>query len=128
MVLIFDGAGRILLVRNPETNAWHVPGGYLEPGESMEDAARREAREECHIRVEKLRLFDVFSGAELYWTYPNGDQVYNVTTAFIAERWSGTPRADGKEGAEISFFELSRLPESLGPPARIVLDALLGQR
>ena len=48
-VAIFDEAGRILLVR--ERELWSYPGGRLEPGETPEQAAVREAREEVGIEV-----------------------------------------------------------------------------
>jgi 8-oxo-dGTP pyrophosphatase MutT (NUDIX family) len=48
-VAIFDGAGRILLVR--ERELWSYPGGRLEPGETPEQAAVREAKEEAGIEV-----------------------------------------------------------------------------
>ena len=55
--------GRILLVPHYDTDAgpvqWCVPGGQLGPGESLEDAARREFEEETGLRVEGCRLLDV---------------------------------------------------------------------
>ena len=55
--------GRILLVPHYDTDAgpvqWCVPGGRLRPGESLEDAARREFEEETGLRVEMYRLLDV---------------------------------------------------------------------
>ena len=55
--------GRILLVPHYDTDAglvqWCVPGGRLEPGESMVGAARREFEEETGLRVERYRLLDV---------------------------------------------------------------------
>ena len=54
--VILDGAGRILLVRFefPERRLWACPGGGLEPGESHEDALRRELREEVGLEVENV--------------------------------------------------------------------------
>lgn len=55
--------GRILLVPHYDTDAgpiqWCVPGGRLEPGESLEHAAKREFEEETGLRVESRRLLDV---------------------------------------------------------------------
>lgn len=55
--------GRILLVPHYDTDAgpvqWCVPGGRLEPGESLEHAAKREFEEETGLRVEGCRLLDV---------------------------------------------------------------------
>jgi 8-oxo-dGTP diphosphatase len=55
--------GKILLVPHHDTDAgpvqWCIPGGQLEPGESMEDAARREFEQETGLRVRYCRLLDV---------------------------------------------------------------------
>ena len=54
---------RILLVPHYDTDAgpvqWCIPGGQLRPGESLEDAAKREFMEETGLRVDSCRLFDV---------------------------------------------------------------------
>jgi 8-oxo-dGTP pyrophosphatase MutT (NUDIX family) len=52
----------LLLLRamNPGRGAWDLPAGYLDPGESFEQAARREAREEAGLEVELLALAGVY--------------------------------------------------------------------
>lgn len=123
MVLIVDGE-RLLLQKRTATGAYHVPGGYLELGEKLEDAARREALEETALSVGDLRLVGAYSGPEFHWFAPNGDEVYNVTVAYLTHDFSGTPKADGDEGTDVLFVPLAELPENLGPPARPVLSDL----
>jgi len=53
-VVCVDGTGRVLLVRHLATGSWLLPGGALEPGESPEDAARRELREETGCEADEL--------------------------------------------------------------------------
>jgi 8-oxo-dGTP diphosphatase len=56
-LLVLDGRGRVLLFRHQDpagTLFWATPGGGLEPGESFEQAARREALEELGVRVDAL--------------------------------------------------------------------------
>lgn len=125
MVVILDDGGRILMQRRARTGRWHVPGGYLEPGESIEDTARREALEETALRVRRLELAGVYSGADFHWFAPNGDEIYNVTVAFVTRDPSGTARADGEEGDQVRYFALADLPTDLGPPARPVLEDLM---
>lgn len=59
IVLALDERGRVLLVRQrggPFRGEWLLPGGGLEPGETFEEAARREVREETCLDVTDLRL------------------------------------------------------------------------
>ena len=56
----------------------------MDPGESLEETARREVMEEVGLEVDELKLMNVFSGPEQYYQYPNGDQVFNVTAVYTA--------------------------------------------
>ncbi len=59
-----DGGAEVLLLRRavePGRGAWDLPAGYLEPGESPEEAARRETLEEAGFGVELLRLVGVYT-------------------------------------------------------------------
>lgn len=64
--LIFTRSGRrgpILLVERggqPLRGYWSLPGGLVEPGEKLEEAVRREILEETGLRIEPVRLFEVF--------------------------------------------------------------------
>jgi ADP-ribose pyrophosphatase YjhB (NUDIX family) len=61
-----DGMTEILLLRRavePGAGAWDLPAGYLDPGESFEQAAVREAREESGIDVELVQLTGVYHSA-----------------------------------------------------------------
>lgn len=60
--LVFDAAGRILLIqrRNPPgAGEWHIPGGRLEPGESLRHCCRREVFEETGLKVEAQAIIAV---------------------------------------------------------------------
>lgn len=127
MVLIVDEQERLLMQKRAGTGAWHVPGGFLELGERLEDAARREAFEETALTVGNLDLVGAYSGPDFHWFAPNGDEVYNVTVAYLTRDYSGIPVADGEEGTGVSFMPLSPLPEPLGPPARPILVDLIGR-
>lgn len=73
-MVIADGEGRVLTVRQrggPFKDAWLLPGGGLEPGESPEDAVRREVREETGLEVISLRPLKRYEvrldGGAGYW-------------------------------------------------------------
>jgi ADP-ribose pyrophosphatase YjhB (NUDIX family) len=62
-----DGDGRLILLRrgfDPGAGLWTFPGGFVDLGESVEDAARRETREELEIDVALGRLVGVYSRAD----------------------------------------------------------------
>ncbi len=58
---VFDGEGRILLVRRSDDERWCLPCGWVEPNESPAEAAIRETREETGLEVRPLQLVDVFT-------------------------------------------------------------------
>ncbi|GJM67831.1 hypothetical protein HMSSN036_00470 [Paenibacillus macerans] len=60
-VVVIDG-DFILLERRTDNGMWGLPGGSLEPGESLEQVARRELFEETGLEAVQLELMDVFRG------------------------------------------------------------------
>ncbi len=113
-VILRDARGAILLQRRTDDGLWGLPGGAMEPGETLEETARRELREETGLEAAQLRLLDVISGEEVYHRYPNGDEVYNVVAAFIGDAPEKGPRPDHDESSETRYFPADDLPTDLG--------------
>jgi ADP-ribose pyrophosphatase YjhB (NUDIX family) len=61
----------------------------LELGETFEETALREAKEEVGILLGTLTLLGIYSGKEMYYEYPNGDKIYNVVVAYSTNEYSG---------------------------------------
>lgn len=97
----------LLLVKRTDNGTWGLPGGSMEPGERLEQAAARELYEETGFTAGPLKLFDVFSGPELYYKYPNGDEVYNVVTVYVSAQVEGTAAPDTEEVSELKFLAWS---------------------
>ncbi len=112
-VVVQDEAGRVLLQHRTDDGTWGPIGGALEIGESLEDCARRELREETGLEVELFEMIGVQSGPELYHRYPNGDEIHNVTVFFRALHVRGNAVPDGLEGIALTFCDLSNLPTSI---------------
>ena len=96
-----DGDGRIWLLRrtlHEGAGRWTFPGGYVELGESVEDAARRETREELEIEIELGALVGVYSRAD----------TRSVLVVFDA-RALGIPR-ETAEASEVRAFAPGELP------------------
>ncbi len=112
-VIVRARDGAILLQRRTDDGLWGLPGGIMEPGEDLEETARRELREEVGVEAKELLLWRVFSGKEMYHRYPNGDEVHFVTAVFVGEAQAWAPRPDLEECSEARFFPLQALPENL---------------
>jgi ADP-ribose pyrophosphatase YjhB (NUDIX family) len=120
-ILIVDDQNRLLLMKRLDSGCWGPPGGATEPGEVVEDAARRETFEETGLQVGEMVLFGVFSGPELYYKYPNGDEVYNVTIVYLSRDASGEIRLNG-EHTEWRWFASGDIPADLSPPIKPVIE------
>ncbi len=113
--------GQVLLQRRKDNRLWGIPGGSLEPGESLEEAAIRETYEEVGLVIDELTLFKVYSGKDQFYTYPNGDQIYDVCVAYLTRNFHGELLADASEVLELAFFPIRELPADLNPLDRPVL-------
>ncbi|QQQ79712.1 NUDIX hydrolase [Saccharothrix sp. 6-C] len=121
-VVVTDPAGRVLLLERVDTGGWGLPGGLMEPGESFEETGRREVREETGLEVGVLSLLGIFSGAEYYYRYPNGDEIFNVTAAYVATLpREATISLDTAENRAWRFFALDEIPATLITPERPVI-------
>ena len=127
-VLVLNQQDQLLLMLRPDNYAWGIPGGGMEPNEPLEDTARRETEEETRLQIGDLALFDVFSGPELFYEYPNGDQVYNVTVVYQTQDYTGELPASTPEALAFRFFDLDNLPSNLSPPIIPIIERFLTRR
>lgn len=123
-VLIFDENNKLILQRRSDNKMWGIPGGSMEPGETFEEVAIREAYEEINLKVKNLRLFDVFSGEECHYTYPNGDEIYNASVIYVCNEYDGKIEGDAVETIDVQSFSKNELPpmEKINPPDRIIIN------
>lgn len=115
----------LLLQRRSDNGLWGLPGGSMELGESLEEVAKRELFEETGLEARNLELLDIFSGKDLYYKYPNGDEVYNVVTAYVCSDFDGSIQEDGNEVQELCFFNFEEIPVELSPPDKPVINKFL---
>lgn len=102
--------GKLLLNLRSDTNTWGIPGGALELGESLEETAHRELKEETGLSAESITLLTVFSGKDFYFEYPNGDKLYSVVALFLANGISGELAITDGESFKLDYFPLHNLP------------------
>lgn len=122
--LIVDEQNRLLLMKRSDSGCWGPPGGAVELGEVVEIAARREVCEETGLGIGKLSLFGVFSGPELFYRYPNGDEVYNVTIVYLTRDVRGEVRLNG-EHTNWGWFAPEDVPENISPPIKPVIGQFI---
>ena len=118
---IFESAGGIVLLRRgiePGYGRWVFPGGYVDRGETLEAAARREALEEVNAEIRITRLLNAYSYA--------GRPV--VVVVYAAEAVGGALRA-GEEAIEVRAFEPKAIPwdDLAFPSTRDALRDFLNQ-
>ena len=124
-VLVLDTQNKPLMMKRSDSGNWGVPGGAMELGETTEETARRELLEETGLRVGELILFDVFSGEELYYRYPSGEEVYNVSVVYLADNIQGDIHLADGEHFDFQYFDLENLPENISPPIKPILRKLV---
>jgi 8-oxo-dGTP diphosphatase len=113
--IIIELDGNIVLIeRRYEPLGWAIPGGFVDAGETLAEAARREAKEETSLDVDLVELFHCYSD-------PARDpRRHTVSTVFIA-RGHGTPRADD-DAKGIALHAQADLPPLAFDHATILAD------
>lgn len=121
IIIEYEDRGLVLIERGKPPWGWALPGGFVDYGESLEAAARREAKEETGLEVELLGQFHTYSD-------PRRDpRQHNITTVYVA-RGSGRPRA-GDDAGNLAVFQPENLPQVLAfDHAQILADYLKVRR
>src|SRR3970040_2250942 len=86
IIIELEDKGIILIQRKNPPYGWAIPGGFVDYGESLEEAAVREALEETSLKVDLVRQFHVYSSPD------RESRLHAIATVFIASA-SGTPIA-----------------------------------
>lgn len=95
----------VLIERKNPPFGWALPGGFVDYGETLEDAAIREAYEETSMKVRLNRQFHTYSDPR------RDNRLHTITTVFIAEA-EGTPKA-ADDAINAQIFKLTELPEKM---------------
>jgi 8-oxo-dGTP diphosphatase len=125
--LIFDQAGRLLILKPTYKTGWTIPGGVMEAdGETPWEACRREVREECGIEVHRGRL------ACMDFRRPKPGRTGGVRFLFDCGVF-GEPALDGivVQPEEVFEFRLAAVPEALDllrKPIRRRVRAAVGSK
>jgi ADP-ribose pyrophosphatase YjhB (NUDIX family) len=115
------GKGVVLIYRRNEPRAWALPGGFVDYGETLEEAAVREAMEETGLEVETIAQFHTYSD-------PKRDpRRHTISTVFVAKAKGRLCPGDDAERAGV--FTEENLPPALAfDHEKILRDYLTGQK
>jgi len=112
--------GKILLIKRgnePFKNKWALPGGFVEYGEKVEDAAVREVFEETGLKTEIIDLVGIYSDPE---RDPRG---HIVSAVFLLKLLGGDLKGED-DAADAKFFDLDQLPELSFDHDLVIKDVL----
>lgn len=115
------GVGIVIIERSSPPYGWAIPGGFVDRGESLEAAARREAKEETALDLEDLQQFHTYSG-------PGRDPRFDTVTTVFTAKGIGTPKAgDDAKGLKVVALDKLRA-EKYAFDHRQVLEDYLRSR
>ncbi|MBF0613007.1 MAG: NUDIX hydrolase [Magnetococcales bacterium] len=107
----------LLIQRANPPYGWAIPGGFVDPGERVETAARREALEETSLEVKLVALLGVYSD-------PKRDpRMHTVSCVYVAEA-HGTPQA-ADDAKAVQVVEVDQLPSPLAFDHDLILQDYL---
>ncbi len=113
-IIIQMSGGVVLIKRRNPPCGWALPGGFVDYGETLEAAARREALEETGLAVRLISQFHTYSD-------PRRDaRLHTISTVFVATANGAPEGAD--DALEARVFPLDKLPELAFDHAKILAD------
>jgi ADP-ribose pyrophosphatase YjhB (NUDIX family) len=128
-VAVRDDAGRLLLIHKIDNDFWALPGGGMDLGESIADAAVREVAEETGLSVEVTGLVGIYSDPGHVMAYDDGEVRQEFSVCFHARVLSGEPREDGSETKEVRWVDPADVAGlSIHPSMRRRIDDALAGR
>ncbi len=114
IIIELESGGVVLIKRKNPPYGWAIPGGFVDYGESLEEAAVREAKEETNLDVELIRQFRTYSD-------PARDPRHHTITTVYVAKGKGIPEARD-DALEIAVFTRPNLPEQVAFDHRKILE------
>ena len=114
IIIELPGDRIVLVERKNPPFGWALPGGFVDYGESLEDAATREAREETSLEVFNLKQFRAYSD-------PDRDPRHHTVTVVFTAKGQGEPKA-GDDARNVSVFNMGHLPQNMAFDHGKILD------
>lgn len=127
-VFILDGEGKVLLEKRSDCGLWCLPGGAVEPGETVEQAALREVKEETGLTVAMTDFVGIYSDKEdRLIHYPDTGHFHLVDVVLRGKIVNGS-LIRSHESEELGFFSKPSLPPLLPRALKPIEDGWNGVR
>jgi 8-oxo-dGTP pyrophosphatase MutT (NUDIX family) len=119
--MVFDEAGQVLLIRHTYVHGWHLPGGGVERGETVEEALARELVEEAGVRLEgRPSLLSIYSNHPIF----PGDHVL----IYRVDAWSACEPTSRGEIEAVAWFAPQALPHDITRGTRRRIEEAVGRQ
>jgi len=113
IIIEIESKGMVLIKRKNPPYGWALPGGFVDYGESLEEAAVRETKEETDLDVKLIGQFHTYSD-------PKRDpRHHSISTVYVAKA-KGVPQARD-DAIEIGIFNETNLPDAIAFDHRSIL-------
>lgn len=126
---VINSRGEVLLIGRSDNENWALPGGAMDIGETIAEAAVRETREETGIDCEIVRLVGVYTNPRHVMHYTSNDEVRQECSLVFAARPTGGEPTPSSESREVRWVAPDELGDyTMHPSMRQRLQHLLENR
>jgi 8-oxo-dGTP pyrophosphatase MutT (NUDIX family) len=121
-VAVRDGGGRLLLIHRTDNDLWALPGGGIDPGETVRQAGVRETEEETGYHVRITGLVGIYTDPRHVIVYSDGEVRAQFSICMRATVTGGSARIS-RESSEVVWQPVDRLGElEIHPSMRLRID------
>ena len=110
-VIVVDDEGRVLMIRRTDNDNWAVPGGAIDLGESMVNAAVRETQEETGITCEVTGLVGIYTDPKHVIHYTSNDEVRQEFSIVLTARPITGDPTSSSESSEVHWVAPDAIPQ-----------------
>ena len=123
VTIVIDGK-HVLVEERSDDGYIDFPGGTLDLGETIEECAIRELKEETGIIADSLELFKIYTGELTKYTYVNGDDMYGVDVVYLVRKFHGELKPQKDEVNKLVFVKLDDIKGKLSPRNKQIIKDL----
>ena len=128
-VMVANDAGEVLLIRRSDNDNWAAPGGGIDLGESLPQAAIREVKEETGIDCEITGLVGIYTDPKHVIHYTSNDEVRQEFSVVLSARATGGQPTPSSESREVHWVLLDKLGDlTMDGSMRLRVDHYLQNR